>query len=110
MAATDPSFPSPADGTFDGPLAAMVVLLVAVAVGAVLWPIVRALLPRTPADEVAPDVADPEARDTVEPRRSRSQRTRDVADRLRQLQRDREAGLLTDAEYDVRRRALLDDL
>ncbi len=96
MAASDPSFPSPADGTFDGPLAAMVVVIVAIAVGAVLWSLVRPRLRRTPPD-------------SVEPHRSRSQRTRDVADQLRQLQLDRDAGLLTEAEYDRRRRALLDD-
>ena len=96
MAASDPSFPSPADGTFDGPLAAMVVVIVAIAVGVVLWSLVRRLVRRTPPG-------------SDEPRPSRAQRTRDVAGQLRQLQLDRDAGLLTDAEYDRLRRALLED-
>jgi len=96
MAASDPSFPSPADGTFDGPLAAMVVLLVAIALAALLWSLLRRLLRRTPPG-------------SDEPGRSRSQRTRDVADQLRALQLDRDAGRLTDDEYDRRRRALLED-
>ena len=43
-------------------------------------------------------------------RGSRPERTRAVADRLRELQQQRDEGLLTEDEYAERRRTILDSL
>ena len=108
MSVADPEFPSPGAGTFDGALVAMVLVVVGVLVGVALW---RLATSRGSAEEPAPagTTSDP-GEATEEPLLSRAERQRVAADRLRELQQQRDDGSLSESEYAERRRALLRDL